>query len=190
MTDEHPLHDTFVLRFKKDKKKKNDYKKKKETEVTKVKENEWLNEFCEIYTFSTIENFWRLYNNLPPVTSFSINSSYTLFRDNVLPSWEHPKNIDGFSFILYIPNSLQKDYKSMQLKSFLLFIGNYKNYVETLNGLTFDKKFKNYRIVFWFSSMKHHNQETFNSIIEELSIKYVNDTPTPNIVSTRIQKHS
>jgi len=178
MTEEHTLHDTFTLRFKSDRK-----KKQKNDTPQQLEETEWLNDFCDIYTFSTIENFWRLHHNLPSVTKFAINSSYTLFRKDILPSWEHESNMNGFSFILYIPINLIKEYDNIFLSSLLLFIGNYKEYVTGINGLTFDRKFKNFRIVFWFSDHKYNTPEIIKSILDELNIT---DKST---ITNRIQPH-
>ena len=57
-------------------------------------------------TFNTIEDFWRLFNNIPKVTVLTsrennilINSNtvvaYSLFKNNIKPEWEECENKNG-----------------------------------------------------------------------------------------------
>lgn len=69
---------------------------------------------CCIGSFSTVEDFWRYYNNYPkPSEIFYMGTvkprlcnpereigSLSLFRDGIEPKWEHPENRDGGEFAL------------------------------------------------------------------------------------------
>ncbi len=60
--------------------------------------------YIEVGSFSTIADFWRLYNNLPCVDHIHRGEvrmqnvpviAYSLFRENVRPEWEDDVNLHG-----------------------------------------------------------------------------------------------
>lgn len=56
------------------------------------KNSDWtLSGFQQIFTFSTIEDFWILYNNITDIT----NGMYYLMRQGIPPLWDHELNING-----------------------------------------------------------------------------------------------
>ena len=64
----------------------------------------YSNSYTRIGSFSTIEEFWRFWNHLPPVNFIYDNHlyfrnrrvvAYSIFRDNILPEWEKTNNING-----------------------------------------------------------------------------------------------
>ena len=66
--------------------------------------NNYGSNYGRIYSFSTIQDFWRLYNNFPTadqlVSSYILHdhksiNAFSLFKDNIRPEWEHNKNMYG-----------------------------------------------------------------------------------------------
>jgi translation initiation factor 4E len=55
-------------------------------------EIEWKDNLTNCGTFDTIEDFWRIYNNLKPASTLSVNSNYHVFREGIVPMWEDPNN--------------------------------------------------------------------------------------------------
>ena len=55
----------------------------------------------EIYSFQSVENFWRLYHNTNKASQLKPSSSYFLFRKGVTPQWEDPQNENGGRWIHY-----------------------------------------------------------------------------------------
>jgi hypothetical protein len=51
-----------------------------------------LHKLC---TFSTVQDFWKCFNNLPPVDKLRPKSSFHLMKDGISPLWEDPKNANG-----------------------------------------------------------------------------------------------
>jgi translation initiation factor 4E len=53
---------------------------------------EWKDNLTNCGSFDTIEDFWRMFNNLKPASQLSIGSNYHVFRHGVIPMWEDPEN--------------------------------------------------------------------------------------------------
>ena len=62
------------------------------------------NSYACVGSFSTIADFWRLYNNMPPITEIYNGTirikqnaviAYSLFRGGIKPEWEDPVNLIG-----------------------------------------------------------------------------------------------
>lgn len=52
----------------------------------------------EIAQIPSIESFWRVFNNVPKPSELPVNATLYLFRTNVAPKWEDPKNRNGGCF--------------------------------------------------------------------------------------------
>lgn len=65
----------------------------------------WQKEYNlnEVYTFGSIEEFWRLFNNIVTVRNLIANTDYLLFKHGIKPEWEDPRNNDGGKWVITIP---------------------------------------------------------------------------------------
>ncbi|KAK9451166.1 translation initiation factor eIF 4e-like domain-containing protein [Limtongia smithiae] len=72
----------------------------------------------EISSFSTVEDFWRLYSYLARPSTLPYTSEYHLFKTGVRPIWEDPTNMNGGKWIL----KLKKGTGSVHWESLLLAI--------------------------------------------------------------------
>lgn len=55
-----------------------------------------------IATVKTLEEFWRLWRYITPPSVSSIPFTYSWFRENITPDWEHPRNRKGGTMSLYV----------------------------------------------------------------------------------------
>lgn len=62
--------------------------------VTAAKED-WQDLLTEVVTFSSVEEFWGAYNNLPKVSELPLRSDYALFKTGIRPEWEDKRNSEG-----------------------------------------------------------------------------------------------
>ncbi|POM79562.1 Eukaryotic initiation factor 4E, partial [Phytophthora palmivora] len=85
----HPLQNRWVLWY-------DNPKKRHSTES-------WEENLKNVYTFSTVEDFWCLYNNILAPTKLSIGSNYHLFKEGIRPMWEDPINAKGGKWIFTNP---------------------------------------------------------------------------------------
>jgi len=131
-------------------------------------ERDWLSDYKTIFEIKDIESFWSVYNNVPCFTDMPHGSIYSFFRNSIQPSWEHPENKNGFSWIMYISKNVDNEWTTMRyLYSLLTLIGSVYKYESILNGCTFEKKAKGDKIVFWFKEMPETDGD-YIEIIKEM----------------------
>lgn len=60
-----------------------------------AKKEDWSELLTEVVTFSSVEEFWGAYNNLPKVSELPLRSDYALFKTGIRPEWEDKQNANG-----------------------------------------------------------------------------------------------
>lgn len=55
----------------------------------------WAELLKSVVTFSTVEEFWGIYNGIPAALELPMKSDYHLFREGVKPEWEDEANSKG-----------------------------------------------------------------------------------------------
>jgi len=83
--------------------------------------NNWGENMKEVYTFSTVEDFWRLYNNVALASQLSTGCSFNLFKKGIEPKWEDPKNAKGGKWTVLVNRNKPLD--TMWLWMMLACIG-------------------------------------------------------------------
>jgi translation initiation factor 4E len=93
--------------------------------VTKMRKNlaheknqkEWEDRLERIHTYQTVESFWSVYSNLKTPSEMSNEvGDYYLFKENILPEWEHESNSQGGRWILNsTPNKVDEYWLKLQL---------------------------------------------------------------------------
>lgn len=71
----------------------------------------WQQNVKKIVSFSSVEDFWCLFNNLVKPSRLAVGGNYHLFKDGIMPAWEDPANENGGKWVLELPrtdNSLNK----------------------------------------------------------------------------------
>ena len=166
----YPLNDTWKMTIKAVDL--NDQKGKQQVET------DWLLSFKDVFTFDTIQDFWRLYNNVNVLTKVPVGTTYTFFKKDsndkfTQPSWEDPNNTNGFTYNIYISTrdrygtgvldekSITKMYKEI----LMLLVGHVLIDDDQINGCTFDRKFVSYKLTIWVKNKMSKSQR----LIEDLN---------------------
>jgi len=63
----------------------------------------WGDHLKKITTFSTVEDFWRVFNNLKPASSLAQGSNYHIFKEHIEPKWEDAANSKGGKWTVSVP---------------------------------------------------------------------------------------
>ncbi len=63
-------------------------------------------ELRAVHTFSTVEEWWRLYHSVARPSRLPGQGDYCLFREGIRPEWEHAANAAGGKWGLSIPKQL------------------------------------------------------------------------------------
>ena len=72
----------------------------------------------QVTTFSTVEDFWALYNHIEFASKLGMGCDYSLFKQGIKPMWEDPLNKDGGRWLI----SVDKRYRAAYLDTFWLEI--------------------------------------------------------------------
>jgi len=91
----------------------------------KTTQASWNQNLKKIYTFSTVEDFWCLWNNIKGANDLPPGSNYHVFKDGIEPCWEDPSNNCGGKWIIPVKSS-QRDtqLKQLWMWAVLACIGN------------------------------------------------------------------
>jgi len=63
----------------------------------------WGDHLRTITTFDTVEDFWRVFNNLKPASTLPQGSNYHIFKEHIEPKWEDTANARGGKWTVSIP---------------------------------------------------------------------------------------
>ncbi|KAI3719720.1 hypothetical protein L6452_20622 [Arctium lappa] len=78
---QHPLEHSWTFWF--------------DSPAAKTKQVAWGSSLRPIYTFSTVEEFWSLYNNIPRPSKLATGTDFHCFKNKIKPKWEDPVCANG-----------------------------------------------------------------------------------------------
>jgi len=64
--------------------------------------SQWGDQIKKVYEVATVEDFWRLYNNISLPSQLQIGCSYNLFKAGIEPKWEDAANAKGGKWTIII----------------------------------------------------------------------------------------
>ncbi len=131
---------------------------------------EWKQNIKEVYTFDSLENFYRLYNNIEEPMGIWYKSSYHIFLKGVAPHCLDLNNQDGITIHYLIEPSADLD--EAWLQTILTIIsGKYDN----INGISIQKCKNYYELIIWMRTRDDSYMSDFKKIYDDfkLNIKYI-----------------
>lgn len=114
----------------------------------------WPNHVREIWTFGTVEDFWRLFNNLVAPSCLPVGSNYHLFKNGVQPEWEDPANLKGgkWSVVYNVKGEdNSKKFDDAWMWTVLALIGEFFEDSDFITGVVISPRAKFNKIALWTS---------------------------------------
>lgn len=112
----------------------------------------WGDSLKPVYTFDTVEDFWRLYNNIKPPSWLGAGTDFHLFKKGIQPKWEDPQCVGGGKWTIWVPrgggNSKQLLDK-FWLHSLLACIGEQFSHSDEICGIVVNMRAKQDKVCLW-----------------------------------------
>jgi len=89
----------------------------------KTSQASWGDHLKRVVTFDTVEDFWRIFNNIRPASKLIPGSNYHLFKEHIEPKWEHADNMKGGKWIASCKGKREVSLDKMWLWAVLACIG-------------------------------------------------------------------
>jgi len=113
----------------------------------------WTNNVVDIIDFSTVEDFWRLYNNLLQPSDLHVNSDYHMFKKGISPTWEDAHNAKGGRWMIdFHSTEEKKDVDQAWQYTMLAMIGEAFKNMDEICGAVVSLRKKKHRIALWTRS--------------------------------------
>jgi len=139
----HPLQNTWTLwYFENDKKK------------------SWAENLRPVTSFSTVEDFWCLYNHIKPASELRLGCDYCLFKQGIRPMWEDDANKYGGRWLISIERRSTNDDEldSMWLEILLCLVGEgFDEVTDEVCGAVINVRPKAYKIAIWTADYKRES---------------------------------
>jgi len=104
----------------------------------------------QIVEFGTVEEFWRVFNNLAPPSNLQDGADLHLFRAGVSPAWEDPFNNKGGTWTYRISkDDVTHKIDSTWFNSVLTMIGDNFDDADDICGLVVSVRAKTNRVQLW-----------------------------------------
>jgi len=121
-----------------------------------------------VYSFSTIGNFWCLFNNLSTPSNLTPGSDFHLFKGEIAPEWEDPMNAGGGLFVLNL-SPQEKDILDMiWFQVIFQVIGNnFDGLDELIRGVVASVRPKKSRVQLWIQARDEKEIRAIGDIFKE-----------------------
>lgn len=137
-----------------------------QTRDKKAKVEQWVSNLRQIFTFTTVEEFWSVINNIQGPGFLEPSSDYHLFREGIKPEWEDPANLKGGKWIATLKKSVPKQLLDQYwLFTALALIGETFSEMDEVCGCVVSVRRQNYRLALW---LRTDNKDTAISLGQQL----------------------
>ncbi|UMM25742.1 hypothetical protein L5515_005438 [Caenorhabditis briggsae] len=110
----------------------------------------WEDRLKKVYTFSTVPEFWALYDAIRPPSGLNPMCDYNVFRDDIQPMWEVPENANGGRWLIAVDKSKQDMVDAIWLEILMALVGEqFGKDMESICGLVCNVRGKGSKISVW-----------------------------------------
>ncbi|KAK7303046.1 hypothetical protein RJT34_13945 [Clitoria ternatea] len=128
----HPLENSWTFWF--------------DNASAKSKQADWGISIRPIYTFSTVEEFWSIYNNILHPSKLAVGADFHCFKNKIEPKWEDPICANGGKWTM----SFQKAKSDTPwLYTLLAMIGEQFDHGDEICGAVVNVRNRQEKIALW-----------------------------------------
>jgi len=138
----------------------------------------WEENQRKVIDFSTVEDFWALYNHIEEASKLNPGCDYSLFKKGIKPMWEDKENRKGGRWVINLDKKQRGDsnLSSFWQEVMFLLIGEaFGNNSKHVNGAVVNVRYKGDKIGVWLGDCDGSSQaiitEIGKLIKEKLDIK-------------------
>lgn len=117
----------------------------------------WEDTLNEVTSFSTVEDFWSLYNHIKSPSDIKAGSDYSLFKTGVRPMWEDEGNKRGGRWMLNINRGQRQDLDKYWLDTILCLIGEAFECADEICGAVVNVRPKGDKIAIWTANFNNRD---------------------------------
>jgi len=146
--------------------------------------HKWEKRYKKVTDFNTVQNFWRIFNNLTVPSTLPQGSDYHLFKEGTEPEWEDPSHIGGGQWTF---RSQGKDDPSkvdyIWFQILLSLIGNTFQHGDLVSGVVVSARKNSTRIAIWTKNVTPQGPENkligqqFKSFVEQQCTRKITFQP-------------
>eukprot|EP00771_Trimastix_marina_P002571 gnl/Trimastix_PCT/371.p1 GENE.gnl/Trimastix_PCT/371~~gnl/Trimastix_PCT/371.p1 ORF type:complete len:228 (+),score=35.63 gnl/Trimastix_PCT/371:97-780(+) len=121
--------------------------------MVKLKPGEnWGDHLQRVFTFDTVEDFWRVFNNITVPSQIPMGSNYHIFKDGIQPMWEDERNKRGGKWILQLDQRNRQFNDAFWLDTVLGLIGeDFGEDSDQICGCVLSLRAKQDKLALWVS---------------------------------------
>nr|AGI41304.1 eukaryotic translation initiation factor 4E [Phaseolus vulgaris]AGI41305.1 eukaryotic translation initiation factor 4E [Phaseolus vulgaris]AGI41306.1 eukaryotic translation initiation factor 4E [Phaseolus vulgaris]AGI41307.1 eukaryotic translation initiation factor 4E [Phaseolus vulgaris] len=112
----------------------------------KSKQAEWGSSIRPIYTFSTVEEFWSIYNNIHHPSKLGVGAGFHCFKHKIEPKWEDPICANGGKWTMTFQRGKSD---TSWLYTLLAMIGEQFDYGDEICGAVVNVRNRQDKISIW-----------------------------------------
>lgn len=152
----------------------------------------WEERLKKVYTFSTVPEFWALYDAIRPPSGLNPQCDYNVFRDGIQPMWEVDENENGGRWLIVIDRSKTPEMvDAIWLEILMALVGEqFGKDMESICGLVCNVRGKGSKISVW---TKDCNDDDTNLrigvVLKEKLMAASKDLPKPLFDIIRYEDH-
>ncbi|KAI3744075.1 hypothetical protein L1987_57148 [Smallanthus sonchifolius] len=123
----------------------------------KSKQAAWGSSMRPVYTFSTVEEFWSLYNNIHRPSKLASGADLYCFKNKIDPKWEDPVCANGGKWTMNFPKSKSD---TSWLYTLLAMIGEQFDHGDDICGAVVNVRAKQEKISLWTKNAANESAQT------------------------------
>lgn len=135
----------------------------------------WQNSQMNVHAFNTVEDFWRLFNNIKSPSRLGI-IDFSLFKKDIAPAWEDDTCRQGGRWVSKIDKMRPQDFDELWLTLLLTIIGeNLGDAGHCVCGAVVSSRQKNSKMALWLSDKDEEKVlpvgRTFHKLLKDAGVR-------------------